>query len=81
MGKKVIILENEIIKISFIGIKRRILLSEIKTVNFNKLTLELKLNDRKKTISCHQHLIGFEKILMLLENQGFENPLLKLNKK
>ena len=78
---KVIILENELVKISFIGIKKKMLLEDIKSISFNKWTLELTLKDGNITMKCHQHLIGFEKLLIKLEKHGIEIPHLRTTKK
>ncbi|MCB0736880.1 MAG: hypothetical protein KDC92_05150 [Bacteroidetes bacterium] len=76
---KVIVHENKITKVSLLGTSKEMQLAEIIKVKFNKTTLELKLSDGKKSISCHQHLVGFSYIIEKLNDFEINTEHLNIN--
>lgn len=68
-GSKVILTEQEIIKISMFGKISRIKWKEINDVKFNKASWQLKIQSEKTRINCHMHLVGFPKLVERLEKE------------
>ncbi len=62
-----------IIETSMLGKTKEIKWDEIKDVSFGKVSLELKIKSSDKSIKAHAHLIGFENLVLLLEEKLGKN--------
>lgn len=57
---------EEIVQRNMWGKIKTIKMNEIRSIKFNRFSLYLKISDGKKTIKCHDHLVGIEEILNML---------------
>lgn len=55
--------EQEIIQRSRMGKETSVQWTEVKDVKFSSLSLELAITDGVKKVKCHQHSVGFEKLI------------------
>lgn len=64
---------SAIIETTMFGKTKEIKWEEIKDVSFGKVSLELKIKSSDKSIKAHMHLIGFENLVLLLEEKVGKN--------
>ncbi len=62
-----------IIETNMFGKTKEIKWEDIKDVSFGKVSLELKIKSSDKSIKAHMHLIGFENLVILLEDKVGKN--------
>lgn len=59
--------EESIVETSLLGKEKEIKWTEIESVSFGKVSLELKIKSNKKAIKAHVHLIGFPQLIEVVE--------------
>lgn len=64
---KVILTENEIIKVTMSGKNKILAWGEITEIKFNAFSSELKVKSKNTSIKCHMHLVGFPSLVEKLE--------------
>lgn len=68
-NKKIEITEEEIKHYSILGKVTSISWKDISIVNFNKISLELKLTAGRKSIKLHMHNVGFYDFINIMEGK------------
>jgi hypothetical protein len=66
-NQKVVVTDEEVINYGMTGKRKEILWKDVDKVQFNKVSLELKLTARRTSISLHMHLVGFNKFIELMQ--------------
>lgn len=65
----ILVTENELIETGLFGKKTIIYLNEINTISFGNISQELRIKTQDSKIKAHFHLIGFSKLVSILERK------------
>ena len=69
---KLVITPEKLEQTSMLGNSKTIRWGEIKSINFSKISLELKIKSNAEQIKAHHHLVGFDILISELESRtGF----------
>ena len=66
---KITLNSQRIVQRNMWGKIKTIELNEIKSIKFNRFSLYLKISNGEKVIKCHDHLVGIEEIINMLNEK------------